>query len=176
MANIKETMSRVKFITGRMEFISEGQDFAAVVDYAHNTGGLQKVLSTIREFHSGRLICVFGCSGGRDPIKRPQMGAVVAALADIAIITSSNPREEDPSSIVEDVKAGTVGFDVIVKVEVDRRKAIEYAMGIAQSGDFILFAGKGHETYQVRKGGPVPYNEREVVREALRKRQTARSD
>ncbi|KAF3925319.1 hypothetical protein ABW20_dc0108430 [Dactylellina cionopaga] len=172
MSKIQATMKNIKAPAGRMEFISEGQDFNVVVDYAHNAGGLQHVLSAIREFGPGNLICVFGAGGDREPAKRPQMGAVVAELADIAVITSDNPRTEDPSRIIEDIKAGTGGFKATITAEVDRRKAIEYAIGIARPRDFIVIAGKGHETYQVLKDKTIPFDDREVVREVLWNRQS----
>lgn len=164
---IQEAMRHVKPPEGRMEVISEGQDFYVAVDYAHTPDGLQKVLSTVREFTRGRLICVFGCGGDRDRTKRPQMGAIAAALADIVVVTSDNPRTEDPNRILEDITAGTNGTNATVEVEVDRRKAIERAMEVAQKGDFVVVAGKGHETYQIFKDRTIHFDDREVVREAL---------
>ncbi|EPS37351.1 hypothetical protein H072_8960 [Dactylellina haptotyla CBS 200.50] len=175
MAEIQQAMNTVKAPAGRMEFINEGQEFGVVVDYAHSSGALEKILPAIREFNAGkgRLICVFGCGGDRDHSKRSQMGAVAAELADVVVITSDNPRSEDPEKIVRDIRNGIAsGADTEVVVEVDRRKAIEYAVGIARDGDFIVLAGKGHETYQVLKDTIINFDDREVAREALRTRKS----
>ena len=166
-ARIQAAMNRVKPPEGRMEVIDEGQDFHVAVDYAHTPDGLKNVLSTVREFTPGRLICVFGCGGDRDRTKRPQMGGIAAALADLIIVTSDNPRTEEPARIIEDVLAGTGGSHATVEVEVDRRKAIERALETARRGDFVLIAGKGHETYQIFKERTIHFDDREVAREAL---------
>lgn len=164
---IQSAMQNVSAPEGRMEVIDEGQGFHVAVDYAHTPDGLQKVLSTVKEFTPGRLICVFGCGGDRDRTKRPQMGAIAAALADIIVVTSDNPRTEEPNSIIEDVLAGTSGSHARVSSEVDRRKAIEHALELARPGDFVVVAGKGHETYQIFKERTIHFDDREVVREAL---------
>jgi UDP-N-acetylmuramoyl-L-alanyl-D-glutamate--2,6-diaminopimelate ligase len=164
---IQSAMNHAKTPEGRMEVIDEGQDFYVAVDYAHTPDGLQNVLSTTKEFTTGRLICVFGCGGDRDRTKRPQMGAIAASLADIVVVTSDNPRTEDPHRIIDDVLEGTSGAHSQVEIEVDRRKAIERALELAQKGDFVLIAGKGHETYQIFKDRTIHFDDREVVREAL---------
>ncbi|HEX8463604.1 MAG TPA: UDP-N-acetylmuramoyl-L-alanyl-D-glutamate--2,6-diaminopimelate ligase [Abditibacterium sp.] len=164
---IQAAMQRAKAPEGRMEVIDEGQDFNVAVDYAHTPDGLKNVLATVKEFTRGRLICVVGCGGDRDRTKRPQMGAITAGLADISIITSDNPRTEDPSRIIDDVLAGTSGSHSQIEVEIDRRKAIERAIDLAEKGDFVLIAGKGHETYQIFKERTIHFDDREVVREAL---------
>ena len=166
-AQIQSAMQRANAPEGRMEVIDEGQDFTVAVDYAHTPDGLKNVLATVKEFTRGRLICVFGCGGDRDRTKRPQMGAIAASLADVVVVTSDNPRTEDPNRIIDDVLEGTSGSHCEVQVEVDRRKAIELALELAQKGDFVLIAGKGHETYQIFKERTIHFDDREVVREAL---------
>ncbi|KAK6543079.1 hypothetical protein TWF694_007002 [Orbilia ellipsospora] len=172
MPRIQQAMDGVKSPAGRMEFISEGQDFGVVVDYAHSPASLEHVLNALREFNKGptKLICVFGCGGERDALKRPEMGAIAATLADVVVITNDNPRGEDPTKISEDIKAGTTSGKAKIVVEHDRRKAIEYAVSIAEKSDFILLAGKGHETYQIIKGEHTHFSDQEVAREVLRSR------
>lgn len=166
-SQVQSAMQRAKAPEGRMEMIDEGQEFYVAVDYAHTPDGLKNVLATTKEFTSGRLICVFGCGGDRDRTKRPQMGAIAASLSDVLVVTSDNPRTEDPHRIIEDVLAGTSGSHSRVEIEADRRKAIERALELAQKGDFVLIAGKGHETYQIFKDRTIHFDDREIVREAL---------
>jgi UDP-N-acetylmuramoyl-L-alanyl-D-glutamate--2,6-diaminopimelate ligase len=166
-AQIQAAMNRANAPEGRMEVIDEGQEFYVAVDYAHTPDGLKNVLATTKEFTKGRLICVFGCGGDRDKTKRPQMGAIAASLSDLVVVTSDNPRTEDPNRIIEDVLEGTSGSHAQVEVEVDRRKAIERALELAQPQDFVVVAGKGHETYQIFKDRTIHFDDREVVREAL---------
>ncbi len=154
---------------GRLEMIDEGQDFAVAVDYAHTPDGLQKVISAVREFTSGRLIVVFGCGGDRDRRKRPLMGAVVSHFADVAVITSDNPRSEEPLAIIAEIREGAKDGDAECLVEPDRRQAIDQAISLAQPGDFVLIAGKGHETYQIFRDRTVHFDDREVAREVLRR-------
>jgi UDP-N-acetylmuramoyl-L-alanyl-D-glutamate--2,6-diaminopimelate ligase len=170
---IQSAMQRSKAPEGRMEVIDEGQEFYVAVDYAHTPDGLKNVLATTKEFTKGRIVCVFGCGGDRDRTKRPQMGAIAASLADVVIVTSDNPRTEDPHRIIDDVLAGTSGSHAQVEIEVDRRKAIEKAVEVAQKGDFVIIAGKGHETYQIFKDRTIHFDDREVVREALDHRHEA---
>jgi UDP-N-acetylmuramoyl-L-alanyl-D-glutamate--2,6-diaminopimelate ligase len=155
---------------GRLEMIDEGQDFAVAVDYAHTPDGLQKVISAVREFTSGRLIVVFGCGGDRDRRKRPLMGAVVSHFADVAVITSDNPRSEDPLAIIAEIQEGARDGNAECVVEPDRRQAIDQAISRAQPGDFVLVAGKGHETYQIFRDHTVHFDDREVARETLKAR------
>lgn len=150
---------------GRMEMIDNSQDFYVAVDYAHTPDGLKNVVSTVKEFTTGRLITVFGCGGDRDRTKRPQMGMIAASLSDICVVTSDNPRTEDPNRIIEDVLAGMRGSAAQCIVEPDRRKAIEQALALARPGDFVVVAGKGHETYQIFKDRTIHFDDREVVRE-----------
>ena len=169
-AQIQAAMQRAHAPEGRMEVIDEGQNFYVAVDYAHTPDGLKNVLATVKEFTAGRLICVFGCGGDRDRTKRPQMGAIAASLADHVVVTSDNPRTEDPNRILDDVLAGTNGTSARVESEVDRRKAIEHALELARAGDFVVVAGKGHETYQIFKDRTIHFDDREVVREWLEHR------
>ena len=167
VAKIQSAMQRANAPEGRMEVIDEGQDFYVAVDYAHTPDGLKNVLATVKEFTKGRLICVFGCGGDRDRTKRPQMGAIAASLADLVVVTSDNPRTEDPNRILDDILAGTSGTNANIESEVDRRKAIERALEMARAGDFVIVAGKGHETYQIFKDRTIHFDDREVVREWL---------
>ena len=134
-----------------------------LIDYAHTPDGLDNVLRSVRDFCKGRLISVFGCGGDRDPIKRPIMGRIGAELSDVAVITSDNPRTEDPMAIIEDVLKGIDSAAKNVEVIENRKKAIQYAMDIGQKDDIIVLAGKGHETYQEICGVKHHLDEREVV-------------
>ncbi len=154
-------------VPGRFERIDEGQDFTVIVDYAHTPDALDNVLSTARALQPNRLLCVFGCGGDRDRGKRPQMGQIATAKADFTIITSDNPRSEEPMAIIGEIVAGVVGNSYAV--ESDRRQAILDAVNQCQSGDILLIAGKGHETYQIFADCQVPFDDREVAREALQK-------
>jgi len=136
-----------------------------IVDYAHTPAALENVLATLRELTGGRLITVFGCGGNRDRAKRPLMGAAVTASADHALITSDNPRMEDPLSIIREIEAGCAKGRY--EVEPDRRKAIEKALAMAQPGDIVLIAGKGHETFQEVGKTMLPFDDRQVAREIL---------
>jgi UDP-N-acetylmuramoyl-L-alanyl-D-glutamate--2,6-diaminopimelate ligase len=133
------------------------------VDYAHTPDGLENVLRSIRDYCKGRLIAVFGCGGDRDPIKRPIMGRIGVEIADIAIVTSDNPRTEKPMAIIEDILKGIDKEKENYIVIEDRRKAIQYAMNIGQKDDMIVLAGKGHETYQEINGVKYHLDEREEV-------------
>ncbi|HEV7615577.1 MAG TPA: UDP-N-acetylmuramoyl-L-alanyl-D-glutamate--2,6-diaminopimelate ligase [Solirubrobacterales bacterium] len=155
-------------VPGRFEPIDEGQGFAVLVDYAHTPDSLENVLRAARRLTVGRLISVFGAGGDRDRGKRPQMGRAGAELSDLAIVTSDNPRSEDPAAIVAEVVGESGGEGV--EVEVDRRAAIALALGRARAGDTVVIAGKGHEQGQEFEGGrKVPFDDREVAREELRK-------
>ena len=157
-----EALTTAQGVKGRVEVVpTPGQPYTVLVDYAHTPDGLENVLSSVRGFCKGRLIAVFGCGGDRDPIKRPIMGAIGVKLADHTIITSDNPRTEDPMAIIRDIVAGLEeGSWEIIE---DRRKAIRYAMDIAKKDDIIVLAGKGHETYQEIDGVKYHLDEREEV-------------
>jgi len=160
-------------VPGRFEPVEEGQPFAVLVDYAHTPDSLENVLRAARELTAGRLHCVFGCGGDRDRGKRPLMGAIAARLADRTVVTSDNPRSEDPGAIVEEILAGIPAAKLRpagdVTAEVDRRAAIAAALAAAAPGDVVVIAGKGHEQGQELAGGEkVPFDDVAVAREALR--------
>ena len=157
-----EALATAQGVKGRVEVVpTPGQPYTVLVDYAHTPDGLENVLSSVRGFCKGRLIAVFGCGGDRDPIKRPIMGEIGVKLADHTVITSDNPRTEDPMAIIRDItaKLGEGSWEIIE----DRRKAIRYAMDIAKKDDIIVLAGKGHETYQEINGVKYHLDEREEV-------------
>ena len=161
-------LARAARVPGRFEPIDEGQGFAVLVDYAHTPDSLENVLRAARRLTARRLIAVFGAGGDRDRDKRPKMGRAGAQLSDLAVVTSDNPRSEDPAAIVAEVAAGAGGGEV--EVEVDRRAAIALALRRAQPGDTVVIAGKGHEQGQEFEGGrKVPFDDREVARAELRK-------
>ena len=156
-----------KGVKGRVEVVpTPGKPYTVLIDYAHTPDGLENVLSSVRGFCKGRLIAVFGCGGDRDRSKRPVMGSIGVKLADIAVITSDNPRTEEPAAIIQDILEGTVGAKNAVVVE-NRVQAVHYAMDIAEKDDIIVLAGKGHETYQEICGVKHHLDEREVVAEHL---------
>jgi UDP-N-acetylmuramoyl-L-alanyl-D-glutamate--2,6-diaminopimelate ligase len=161
---IKEGIAAVERVPGRFDGVDEGQPFTVLVDYAHTPGALESALEAARELGRGRVICVFGAGGDRDRDKRPLMGQVVAELADLALVTSDNPRSEDPAAIAADIVDG-----LDLEVELDRRRAIERALEQARDGDVVLIAGKGHERGQEISGRKLPFDDREVARDALRR-------
>ena len=151
-------------VKGRVEVVpTPGTDYTVLIDYAHTPDGLENVLSSVRGFCKGEVISVFGCGGDRDPIKRPIMGRIGTELADKAIITSDNPRTEDPKAIIADITPGADQAGKHYEVVVDRREAIRHAMSIAKKDDIIVLAGKGHETYQEIMGVKHHMDEREIV-------------
>ena len=171
LAQAVEALAQVEGVKGRIEVVpTPGKPYTVLIDYAHTPDGLDNVLRSVRDFCKGRLIAVFGCGGDRDPIKRPIMGRIGVELADLAIITSDNPRTEDPEAIIRDVVAGVEPSMGAYEVIADRRKAIERAMDIGAKDDIIVLAGKGHETYQEICGVKHHLDEREEVARCLRKR------
>jgi UDP-N-acetylmuramoyl-L-alanyl-D-glutamate--2,6-diaminopimelate ligase len=158
-------VASVADVPGRFELVDEGQPFAVLVDYSHKPGSLETVLRAARDLGSGRVIVVFGAGGDRDRAKRPLMGRVAVDNADVVIVTSDNPRSEAPLTIIEDVLQGT-GVDV--EIDPDRHSAIWRAISIAEEGDVVVIAGKGHEQGQDIAGVVTPFDDREVAREALR--------
>jgi UDP-N-acetylmuramoyl-L-alanyl-D-glutamate--2,6-diaminopimelate ligase len=165
-------LARAARVPGRFEPVDEGQGFSVLVDYAHTPDSLENVLRAARRLTKGRLISVFGAGGDRDRDKRPKMGRAGAELSDLAVITSDNPRSEDPEAIVAEVAAGAEGVPGAAELEVvvDRREAIALALGRAQPGDTVVIAGKGHEQGQEFEGGrKIPFDDREVAREELGK-------
>ncbi len=157
-------LARASRVPGRFEPIDEGQPFAVLVDYAHTPDSLENVLREARRLTEGRLIAVFGAGGDRDRGKRPQMGRAAAELSDLAIVTSDNPRSEEPEAIIAEILAG-IGERDRVEVEPDRRAAIALALARARPGDTVVIAGKGHEQGQeFEDGRRVPFDDREVAR------------
>jgi UDP-N-acetylmuramoyl-L-alanyl-D-glutamate--2,6-diaminopimelate ligase len=156
-------------VPGRFEAVDEGQPFAVLIDYAHTPDALRNVLEAAREITSGRLICVFGCGGDRDRGKRPLMGAVAGKLADRVVVTSDNPRSEEPLAIIDEILRGAAGTSGGVDVEPDRRLAIRRAVAVAQEGDTVVIAGKGHEPGQTFADRTLPFSDRDEASDALRR-------
>jgi UDP-N-acetylmuramoyl-L-alanyl-D-glutamate--2,6-diaminopimelate ligase len=162
-------------VPGRLEPVDEGQPFAVLVDYAHTPDSLENVLRSARRITEGRLISVFGAGGDRDRAKRPLMGEIATRLSDVSVVTSDNPRSEDPDAIIAEILAGIPGAggngeDAPVRVEADRRAAIALAIAAAEPGDTVLIAGKGHEQGQeFESGRKIPFDDRAVAREELRR-------
>ena len=163
-----DAISELHGVKGRAEVVPTGTDYTVIIDYAHTPDGLKNILSTFRECKKNRLIVVFGCGGDRDKTKRPIMGNVAVHNADYVIVTSDNPRSEDPEAIINDILEGIKGIHTPYKVIVNRKEAIKYALSIARKDDIIVLAGKGHETYQILNSGTIHFDEREVVSEALK--------
>ena len=163
---ISKSLGEFELVPGRLERIDLGQDFFVFVDYAHTEDALYNVISALKELARHRIIVVFGCGGDRDKTKRPKMGKVVSQLADFALVTSDNPRSEEPQDIINDILAGisTDNYRAVPR----RDKAIEEALSMARRGDIILIAGKGHETYQILGDEHIPFDDREVVRACLK--------
>lgn len=156
-------------VKGRCEVIPTGRDFTVICDYAHTPDAIENVLRSVREYTAGRLICLFGCGGNRDAAKRPKMAQAAAKYAHRLIVTSDNPRNEDPELIIKDILVGLEGTDVPYDVVTDRREAIYHALKIAEKDDIIVLAGKGHEDYQILAGNEhIHFDEREVVAEGLK--------
>jgi UDP-N-acetylmuramoyl-L-alanyl-D-glutamate--2,6-diaminopimelate ligase len=168
-AAIRRGIEAVRGVPGRLEFVDEGQPFAVIVDYAHKPDSLERVLEEVRTLAEGRVFCVFGCGGDRDREKRPVMGRIASDLADVAIVTSDNPRSEEPQTIIDEILAGAPELEV----EPDRRSAIARAIEAAGEGDVVLIAGKGHEQGQEIAGTVHPFDDRTVAREVLRALQPA---
>ncbi len=165
--SIRQGLENVTAVPGRIELLDTGTPYRVILDYAHSPDSLENVLNAVRQTARGRMIALFGCGGDRDKAKRPMMGEIGGKLADFCILTSDNPRNEDPMVILDAIEAGIkpTGCDYIV-IE-NRREAIRYALTHAEPGDVVVLAGKGHETYQDIKGVKHPFDEKVVVRELL---------
>ena len=166
-AGVTDWLSEAGSVKGRMEVVETGRDFQIIIDYAHTPDGLENVLTALRGAASGRLVAVFGCGGDRDRTKRPVMGEIAARLADYVIVTSDNPRSEDPGAIIQDILAGMEGTETPFEVCENRAEAVRRAVGLARAGDVIVLAGKGHETYQILSTGTIHLDEREIAAQAL---------
>lgn len=166
---IKNTLEEFAGVAGRFELVRGKQDFSVIVDYAHTPDGLINVLNTAREICKNRLIVVFGCGGDRDKTKRPIMGEVAAKLSDYVVVTSDNPRTENPDLILEDIKVGVLKYlkEDEFTMLVDRKEAIGFAINMAKKDDIILIAGKGHENYQILNSGTIHFDDREIAEEFI---------
>ena len=154
-------------VRGRIEMVPVSPDFTLLIDYAHNAMSLKSILTTLREYEPKRLVCLFGCGGNRSKIRRYEMGEVSGNLADLTIITSDNPRDEEPQDIINDIKTGMAKTNGKYVEICDRKEAIAYAIHHGQPGDIIVLAGKGHEDYQEIKGVKYPMDERDLIRDIL---------
>lgn len=171
---IEAALREVPNVPGRFERIQEGQDFTVVVDYAHTEDALVRLLSAVHSVKTGRVITVFGCGGDRDPGKRPKMGQAAVRQSDMVVVTSDNPRTEDPLRIIQDIERGILELPVSMRADYrivpDRAEAIAQAITLAQTGDTVVIAGKGHEDYQLVGTRRLNFDDRQVAREALRRR------
>jgi UDP-N-acetylmuramoyl-L-alanyl-D-glutamate--2,6-diaminopimelate ligase/murE/murF fusion protein len=167
IADIQAALASFSNVPGRFERVEIDKSFSVIVDYAHTPDGLENVLRTAKQFVTGRLIAVFGCGGDRDRTKRPIMGELATRYADRVVVTSDNPRSENPDFIIGQIMAGIVTAEAQRRTETipDRRQAIQRAMEIAEAGDVILVAGKGHENYQILADRTIHFDDREVVQE-----------
>ncbi len=164
---IAQGLQEVKGVDGRFELLDTGTDYSVILDYAHTPDGLENILTTAKEFAKGRIITLFGCGGDRDHGKRPIMGEIAGKYSDLCIITSDNPRSEDPMDIINDIVPGVEKTGCDYTIIENRREAIEYALAQAQKDDIVILAGKGHETYQILKDKTIPFDEKQIVAEIL---------
>lgn len=164
--NIRKALKGAK-VKGRIEMVKVSDDFTLMIDYAHNAMSLESLLTTLREYNPKRLVCLFGCGGNRSKLRRYEMGEVSGKLADLTIITSDNPRDEEPQAIIDDIKTGIGRTNGRYVEIIDRKEAIAYAIHHGQPGDIIVLAGKGHEDYQEIKGKKYPMDERDLIRDIL---------
>jgi UDP-N-acetylmuramyl-tripeptide synthetase len=170
---IRRGIELLQGVPGRLERVDEGQDFAVIVDYAHSPDALENLLKTVSQLPHRKLITVFGCGGDRDRTKRPVMGEIAAALSDLVIATSDNPRTENPISILKEIEPGLRKGPAPYLVIPDRRRAIESAVSMAREGDAVVIAGKGHEDYQILGTQVIPFDDRKVAGELIRQRTQA---
>ena len=162
-----EALGKAQGVKGRAEVVPTSTEYTVMIDYAHTPDGLENIISTVNEYKTGRVVTVFGCGGDRDRTKRPLMGAAAGRLSDFLVVTSDNPRTEDPEKIIDDIMPGVLASGCsYVRIE-NRKEAIAYALSHAEPNDVVILAGKGHETYQILKDGTIHFDEREVVRELL---------
>ncbi|HEX5423122.1 MAG TPA: UDP-N-acetylmuramoyl-L-alanyl-D-glutamate--2,6-diaminopimelate ligase [Candidatus Acidoferrales bacterium] len=170
-STIERGIAALDLVPGRFQRVDEGQPFLVIVDYAHTDDALRNLISTARELSpSGRIITVFGAGGERDRTKRPLMGEAAGSLSDVVVLTSDNPRGEDPLLIINDVAVGLQRVNAKYRAEPDRERALEIALDDARAGDIVLLAGKGHETYQVLRDGKIDFDDREKARAILQRR------
>ncbi len=167
LKDIKEALLTAHGVKGRAEIVKTNTDYTVLIDYAHTPDGIENILKTVKGFAKGRTIIVFGCGGDRDNTKRPIMGRIAGEIADFCVVTSDNPRTEDPMKIISQVEEGVKESGANYVVIESRYEAIKYALQNAKKDDVIVLAGKGHETYQILNTGTIHFDEREVVREIL---------
>lgn len=165
--NMKTALKAAK-VKGRIEMVKVSDEFTLMIDYAHNAMSLKSLLETLREYEPGRLVCLFGCGGNRSRLRRYEMGETSGRLADLTIITSDNPRDEEPQAIIDDIKVGIAKTHGAYVEIADRKEAIRYAIKNGRPGDVIVLAGKGHEDYQEIKGVKYPMDERDLIADILR--------
>ncbi|MEY8389947.1 UDP-N-acetylmuramoyl-L-alanyl-D-glutamate--2,6-diaminopimelate ligase [Lachnospiraceae bacterium 45-W7] len=165
-ADIKRALKEAK-VKGRIEMVRVSDNFTLMIDYAHNAMSLESLLTTLKEYEPARLVCLFGCGGNRSRLRRYEMGEVSGRLADLTVITSDNPRYEEPQAIIDDIKTGMAKTNGAYVEIPDRKEAIRYVIANGQPGDIIVLAGKGHEDYQEIKGRKYPMDERVLIREIL---------
>ncbi|HKS83648.1 MAG TPA: UDP-N-acetylmuramoyl-L-alanyl-D-glutamate--2,6-diaminopimelate ligase [Candidatus Acidoferrales bacterium] len=171
ITSIEEGIAKLDLVPGRFQRVDEGQPYLVVVDYAHTDDALKNLITSARELNpQGRIITVFGAGGERDRTKRPLMGEVAGSLSNLVVLTSDNPRGEDPLLIINDVIVGLQKVNATYRIEPDRERAIEIALDEARTGDMVLLAGKGHETYQVLKDRTIDFDDREMARKILRRK------
>ena len=164
--SIKEGLATIK-VPGRNEIVENKKEIPILIDYAHSPKSLQSILETVKKYTQGKVICVFGCGGNRDKTKRPIMGEISGRLADYTIITSDNPRTEDPNQIIKEIESGIKNITKEYKTISNRKEAIKDAINMATKRDLIVLAGKGHETYQEVNGEKYPFNERQIIKEII---------
>lgn len=165
---IKDGLHNISKVPGRSEVVNIDKPYTVIIDYAHSPDGLENILNSVRQYAKGRIITVFGCGGDREKEKRPIMGEVAGRLSDYCVVTSDNPRSEEPESIIKQVEQGISSTKCDYICIENRRDAIKYALTIAKKDDIVLLAGKGHETYQVLKDGTIHFDEREIISELVR--------
>ncbi len=165
--SVLTAISKSNGVKGRIEVVPTNTDYTVIIDYAHSPDGLENIITSLREIAKNRVVTLFGCGGDRDATKRPKMGKIAAELSDFCVVTSDNPRTENPSAIIEDILEGMKGVSTPYVVVENRKDAIRWAMENAQPDDIILLAGKGHETYQILPTGTIHFDEREAVAEIL---------
>ncbi len=167
LSEISSGLKAAHGVKGRIEVVPTNTDYTVIIDYAHTPDGLLNILNTIRGFAKGRIVTLFGCGGDRDKTKRPQMGKIAGELSDFCIVTSDNPRSEEPGMIIEDILEGMKETDCRYAVVENRFEAIEFALDNAKADDVILLAGKGHEPYQILKDRTIVFDEREIVQKLI---------
>ena len=165
--HMQQALKQAK-VKGRIEMVKVSDDFTLMIDYAHNAMSLESLLTTLREYEPGRLVCLFGCGGNRSRIRRYEMGEVSGRLADLTVITSDNPRDEQPQAIIDDIKQGIAKTDGAYVEIADRKEAVRYVIQNGRPGDVIVLAGKGHEDYQEIKGKKYPMDERVLIADILK--------